>query len=165
MSAACETKRRLVLLSESDFGPISALRGHQWIGLDSNVLIYLIETQGPLAEAAATIVDRIVEGQLKAVLSVIGLVEILTGPARASNAIAFEVTAEALRDLPIRVTPLSVAIAEDAAWIRGVAGVGLEDAVHLASARAAGATAFVTNDRRLRSIPSLDVIYLDDLVA
>lgn len=165
MSAACETKRRLVRLSESDFGPISALRGHRQIALDSNVLIYLIETQGPLAEAAATVVDRIVEGHLTAVLSAIGLVEILTGPARAGNAVAFETTAEVLRDLPIRVAPLSVQIAEDAAWIRGAAGVGLEDAVHLASARASGATAFVTNDRRLRSIPSLDVIYLDDLVA
>jgi predicted nucleic acid-binding protein len=165
MSDDFEMKRRLVPLSESDFGLGSALRGHQHIGLDSNVLIYLIETQGPLAEAAATIVDQIVDGRLRAVLSVIGLVEILTGPARAGNAIAFETTVEVLRDLPIRVSPLSVQVAEDAAWIRGVAGVGLEDAVHLASARAAGATAFVTNDRRLRSIPNLDVIYLDDLVA
>ena len=70
-----------------------------------------------------------------------------------------------IRDLPIRIVPLDAAVAEDAAWIRGASGIGLEDAVQLASARFAGATAFVTNDRRLRSIPDLDVIYLDDLVA
>jgi predicted nucleic acid-binding protein len=44
-------------------------------------------------------------------------------------------------------------------------GIGIEDAVHLASARNAGATIFVTNDRRIRSIPRLAVVYLDDLVA
>ena len=31
------------------------------------------------------------------------------------------------------------------------------------TARAAGATAFVTNDRRIKSRPGLEVLYLDDL--
>jgi predicted nucleic acid-binding protein len=97
--------------------------------------------------------------------AVVGLVEILTGPARLGEAAGFELTAEALRDLSIRVVPLDGARAEDAAWIRGSLGIGLEDAIHLASARDAGATAFITNDRRLRSIPRPEVIYLDDLVA
>ncbi len=152
-------------MSERNSGRGFGLTGHQRIGLDSNVLIYLIETRGPVADAAAAIVDRIAEGQTLAVLSAIGLVEILGGPARAGDARMFELTAEALRDLPISIIPLNGAIAEDAAWIRGASGIGLEDAVHLATALAAGATAFVTNDRRLRSIPNLDVIYLDDLVA
>ena len=152
-------------MSERNSGHGFGLTGHQKIGLDSNVLIYLIETKGSVADVVASIVDMIADGQVVGVLSAIGLVEILVGPARVGDARLFETTAEALRDLPIRVVPLSGAIAEDAAWIRGASGVGLEDAVHLASARAAGATAFVTNDRRIRAIPNLDVIYLDDLVA
>ena len=141
------------------------LAGHRRIGLDSNILIYLLETSGPLADAAARIVDAIDAGATEAVLSSVGLIEILAGPARAGDAAAFELTADALRDLLIRVVSLDRATAEDAAWIRGSLGIGLEDAVHLASARNAGATAFVTNDRRLRSIPRLEVLYLDDLVA
>ena len=141
------------------------LAGHRRIGLDSNILIYLLETSGPLADAAARIVDAIDAGTTEAVLSTVGLTEILAGPARAGDAAAFELTADALRDLLIRVVSLDQATAEDAAWIRGSLGIGLEDAVHLASARNAGATAFVTNDRRLRSIPRLEVVYLDDLVA
>ncbi len=43
--------------------------------------------------------------------------------------------------------------------------MALADAMHLASARAAGATAFVTNDRRIRGSSKLEVIYLDDLEA
>ena len=141
------------------------LAGHRRIGLDSNILIYLLETSGPLADAAARIVDAIDAGTTEAVLSTVGLIEILAGPANAGDAAAFELTADALRDLLIRVVSLDRATAEDAAWIRGSLGIGLEDAVHLASARNAGATAFVTNDRRLRSIPRLEVVYLDDLVA
>ena len=141
------------------------LARHRRIGLDSNILIYLLETSGPLADAAARIVDAIDAGTTEAVLSTVGLIEILAGPANAGDAAAFELTADALRDLLIRVVSLDRATAEDAAWIRGSLGIGLEDAVHLASARNAGATAFVTNDRRLRSIPRLEVVYLDDLVA
>ena len=141
------------------------LAGHRRIALDSNVLIYLLETSGPHAEAAARLVDAIEAGANEAVLSTVGLVEILAGPARAGDAAGFELTADALRDLLIRMVPLDRATAEDAAWIRGSLGIGLEDAVHLATARNSGATAFVTNDRRLRSIPRLEVVYLDDLVA
>ena len=141
------------------------LARHRRIGLDSDILIYLLGTSGPLADAAARIVDAIDAGTTEAVLSTVGLIEILAGPARAGDAAAFELTADALRDLLIRVVSLDQATAEDAAWIRGSLGIGLEDAVHLASARNSGATAFVTNDRRLRSIPRLEVVYLDDLVA
>jgi predicted nucleic acid-binding protein len=55
-------------------------------------------------------------------------------------------------------------LAGDAAVIRGIRGMSLADAVHLASARAVGATAFVTNDRRLRGSSKLEVVYLDDLL-
>ena len=152
-------------MSERNWSSTFDPRAHRRIAVDSNVLIYLLEATGPIADAAARIVDAIDAGETEAVLSAIGLVEILTGPARLGDAAAFEITAGALRDLSIRVIPLTGARAEDAAWIRGTLGIGLEDAVHLASARDAGATVFVTNDRRLRSIPRLEVVYLDDLVA
>ena len=165
MCADFEMTRRFERVSERYSGPGSGLAGHRLIALDSNALIYLIETRGPIADAVASIVDEVADGQVAAVLAAVGLVEILVGPARAGDARRFEMTAEALRDLPIRVVPLDGAIAEDAAWIRGASGMGLEDAVHLACARAAGATAFVTNDRRITALPNLEVVYLDDLVA
>jgi predicted nucleic acid-binding protein len=49
--------------------------------------------------------------------------------------------------------------------MRGRRGHSLPDAIHLATAIAAGASAFVTNDRRLRVIPRLNVVQLADLVA
>jgi predicted nucleic acid-binding protein len=136
---------------------------HRRIALDSNVLIYLLEGQGPLAEAAARIVDSIDSGERDGVMSAIGVAEILAGPATEGDAQAFELTAEALRESRIDVVPLDGSVAEDAAWIRGSIGLALADAVHIATARDAGATVFLTNDRRIRSIPRLAVSYLDDL--
>lgn len=141
------------------------LAPHRRIALDSNVLIYLLEGAGPLAEAAAILFDSVESGEREGVLSAIGLIEVLVGPAQAGDAQVFELTAETIRDSRLRVMPLDGGTAEDAAWIRGSLGIGIEDAVHLASARNAGATVFVTNDRRIRSIPRLAVVYLDDLVA
>ncbi len=48
-------------------------------------------------------------------------------------------------------------------WSHG--GPEIADAVHLATARHAGASAIVTNDERMRPIPRLEVVRLADLVA
>jgi predicted nucleic acid-binding protein len=136
---------------------------HRRIALDSNVLIYLLEDDGVRAETAAAIVDAIAEGDVEGVVASLGLLESLVGPARAHDAARFELAAAAPRDLGLDVVPLDAELAADAAWIRGGSGVGLPDAIHLATARAAGATALVTNDRRLRSRSHLEVVYLDDL--
>lgn len=137
---------------------------HQRIALDSNVLIYLLEGQGPLAEVAGSLVDSIESGERDGVIAAIGVAEILAGPATKGDAQVFELTADAIRDLRIDVIPLDASTAEDAAWVRGSLGIGLADSIHLASARSAGATAFVTNDRRIHSLPRLAVSYLSDLI-
>jgi predicted nucleic acid-binding protein len=61
--------------------------------------------------------------------------------------------------------PLTADIAIDAGILRGLHGLSLPDAIHLATARQAGASAFITNDQRLRGLPKLDVIQLSDLDA
>jgi len=98
-------------------------------------------------------------------LSVIGLLEILAGPARASDAIGFEMTADVLRDLPVRISPLDAGVAEDAAWTCGQAGASMPDAIHLACAIRAGATTLVMNDRRMPTPARSGITELDGLVA
>ena len=135
------------------------------IALDSNVLIYLTENDAARADAAALIVDSISEGRTEGFLSSAGLSEVLVGPARSGDGAAFERLAATVRDIGLQVVALDATAAEDAAWIRGRSGMGLPDAMHVACARAAGATAFVTNDRKISSRPGLDVLYLDDLIS
>ncbi len=139
------------------------LERHQRIALDSNILIYLLEADPGRHEVVAAIIDAVATGRVQGVLASIGLAEVLGGPASAGDGIAFEMIAATLRDLGLRVVPVDGDLAEDGAWIRARIGGSLADAIHLAAARAAGATAFITNDRRIRPWAQLDVVYLDDL--
>jgi len=141
------------------------LGGHRRVALDANVLIALLEDEGPRADRAAVVVDAIEGGLVEGVAATIVLTEVLVGYARLGDAARFEMVADELRNLALRYTPISAEVAVDAAWFRAGRSLSFADALHLAAARAAGATAFVTNDRRIRSTPQLDVVYLDDLVA
>jgi predicted nucleic acid-binding protein len=136
---------------------------HPRTALDANVLIYVLEGIQPIGLTARELIDAAESGTIDASMSTIGQTEVLTGPAQAGDAVRFETMAEEIRSLRLRLVPLDPAIAEDAAWLRGDGRLELADAIHIASAKAAGATAFVTNDRRIRSQPGLDVIYLGDI--
>ena len=139
---------------------------HRRIGLDTNVLVYVLEDVVPYATIGQAIVDAIESRHVSAVLASIGLAELATGPAQSGDPALVERYVDELRSVDgLRIEPLSAEIAVDAAIIRGSRHIGLADAIHLATARAAGATAFVTNDRSLRRSTKLEVIYLDDLAA
>jgi predicted nucleic acid-binding protein len=141
------------------------LSGHKRVAVDSNVLIYLIEGAAGRGEVAGTILSAMLVAGIDVSLATIGLAEILIGPARAGDVRGFDSLADELRGMGLKLVDLDASIAEDAAWLRGRARVDLIDAIHIASARSAGATLFVTNDRGIPSTPELVVAYLDDLVA
>jgi predicted nucleic acid-binding protein len=138
---------------------------HHVIALDTNVLIYLFEGSGSLAAAAAAIIDGIDAGDATGVLASIGLTEVLTKPAAVGDGALFERYASELRSIPgLRIVPLDAETAIDAAWGRS-GDRDLGDAVHIATARRAGATCFVTNDTRVRGRSGVDVVLLADIVA
>jgi predicted nucleic acid-binding protein len=140
-------------------------RTHRRIGLDSNVLIYVIDRLDPWREVADDLIDAIESGSIAATLSAVALAEVLSGPARAGDLTVVERYDDEIRDIPgLTVESIGPELAGDAAVIQAARGLSLADAIHLASARAAGATAFVTNDRRIRGSSKLEVIYLGDLV-
>ncbi len=136
---------------------------HPRVAVDADVLIYLLDGSEPRAGLAAAVIDAIEAGGVAGSMSALALTEVLVGPARTGDAARFERTAVELRDLALAVTPISADVAEHAAWLRGRDLLQLADAVHVAAAQST-ATAFITNDRRIRSQPSLEVVYLDDLV-
>lgn len=139
-------------------------RRHRRIGLDTNVLVYVLEDVAPFAAIGQAILNAIEVGRVSAVLASIGLGELATGPAQSGDAALVERYLDELQSIAgLRIQPLSAEVAVDAAIIRGSRRIGLADAIHLATARAAGATAFITNDRSLRGSAKLEVLYLDDL--
>jgi predicted nucleic acid-binding protein len=139
-------------------------RRHHRIGLDTNVFIYLLEDRTGLASVSQALIDAIESGVTRGVLATIGLAEMAIGPARSGDAALVERYAYEIAAIPgLRIDPLTPDLAIEAAIVRGTRGVGLADAIHLATARASGATAFVTNDRSLRGSRHLAVVYLDEL--
>lgn len=136
---------------------------HRHIAIDSNVLIYVLEGSEPFGPVARALLTAVEEGQVAAMLSAVGLAEVLTGPARTDVALVERYNDEIRSIAGLKIVPFAVDWAADAAVIRGIRGTGLSDAMHLATARARGATAFVTNDRSIRGSAKLEVIYLGDL--
>jgi predicted nucleic acid-binding protein len=137
---------------------------HERVGLDSNVVIYLLEDSGELGQRAGALLDAIARGEAVGILSAVVLTEACSGPAIAGDMTLVERVADELRSLEnTEIVDVSADIAVDAAVIRGARSLTSADAIHLACARAAEATAFVTNDRRIKSSPQLEVLYLDEI--
>jgi len=138
---------------------------HRVIAIDTNVLIYLFEGDGPLAAAAEAIIDGIDDGDVTGVLASIGLTEVLTRPAALGDAALFERYAEELQAISgLRIVPIDTRTAIDAAWGRS-GDRDLGDAVHIAAARHAGATCFITNDTRVRGRSGVEIILLSAIAA
>ena len=140
------------------------LKGHERIAIDSNVLIYLFEGSGTLADQAAQLLDGVAAGDSKGSMATLAVAEICAGPASMGESALVERYVDELQSLEnVRLIPLTADLAADAAIIRGSGSLSLADAIHLASARHAGASAFVTNDRRVKTMAQLEVLYLDEL--
>jgi predicted nucleic acid-binding protein len=139
---------------------------HRRIAIDANAFIYLFETPGTLAQATGAILNAAELGKVTVIVSTMVLAEIAVGPVAEGNETLVERYADSIRGARgIQVVPLTPDIAVDVGIIRGRHHVQIPDAVHLATARHAGATAIVTNDERMPSLPHLDVVRLSDLVA
>ncbi len=137
---------------------------HPVVALDSNVIIYLLEGSGPLADTAEALLDGIESGAAAGVLASVALTEIVTRPASLGDGVLFQQYADELLAIPnLRVVSLDPETAIDAAWGRsGQRDLG--DAIHMATARRAGATCFVTNDERARGRAGVEVVRLSSIV-
>jgi len=142
------------------------LRGHRRLGLDSNLFIYLFEAGGSEARTFGSLLDAAEASGTTMIVSSLTLAEVSVGPAMIQDEVMADRYLDAIRSIRrLEIVPMTADIAVDAGLLRGRTGYSQADAIHLATARQAGATAFVTNDRRLRSSPRLHVVQLADLVA
>jgi predicted nucleic acid-binding protein len=145
--------------------PTELFARHRTVALDSNVFIYLFEGAGPLADAAEGLLDGIDEGAAVGILASVGLTEILSRPASLGDGALLERYADEIRSIPnLRIVPLDAETAVDAAWGRS-GHRDLGDAIHVATARHAGATCFVTNDERVRPRRGVEVVRLADITS
>lgn len=141
----------------------AALVGHAVIGIDSSIFIYFVEDVEGRAHAAGTIL-RLIAG-LSGVTSTLTLTEAATRPYQIGRSDLADEYRTLVTTFPqLMVAGIDVEIALRAARLRASHGLRTPDALQVAACLEHGATAFVTNDRRLRRVTELDVILIDDFV-
>jgi predicted nucleic acid-binding protein len=132
------------------------------VGVDTAVFIYFIEEDARFLPAILPLFKEADQGRRHLVTSALTLLEVLVVPYRAANRqLAERYEALLTRSRGIHLIDLTREQLRAAAELRAATGVRTPDALQLAAAIGAGCTAFVTNDRRLPSVPGMRILQLD----
>ena len=139
------------------------MRLHTRIGLDTSVFIYLINTTSPFSAIAADAFQQLQQQSMTGVTSVLTLTELLVKPLQTDRR-GLAARYEALvRSMPnVAVVDIDARVARRAAALRAKHATSTADSLQIAAALEHGATAFVTNDRRLRRMDEIALILLAD---
>lgn len=142
-----------------------ALAGHGRVGLDTSLFIYTYEQTSPFTAAAMAVLRAVEQGHISGVISTLVLAELLVLPYRLRRHDLVSVYLRQLRSFPhLTVVAPDVEICQAGARLRAATpSLMLVDAIHLATALCASATAFVTNDARIHSVEELAVLQLRTL--
>lgn len=145
-------------------GLISEL-GSGAVGVDTSIFIYFIEEEPRFLPLVLPIFAGADEGKWELVTSALTLLEVLVVPYRAGNHQLAECYERLLtRSRGIRMIDLTRDQLRAAAQLRAATGAKTPDALHLVSALGAGCKIFITNDRRLPTVPGLRVIQLSSFL-
>jgi predicted nucleic acid-binding protein len=127
------------------------------------VFIYLIDTASPFSAVAADLFQQLRQQSMTGITSVLTLTELLVKPLQTGRR-GLAAHYEALvRSVPyLDVVDIDARIARRAAILRAKHATSTADALQIAAALEHGATAFITNDRRLRRIEEIAVVLLAD---
>jgi predicted nucleic acid-binding protein len=125
--------------------------------VDANTVIYVVEKIEPYHTLLAPLWLAAQAGQLLVVTSELTWLETLTKPLREGNAVLESLFRAFLTAAEVRLTPATLALWEHAARLRAV-GLKTPDALHAATALAAGCVLFLTNDTAFRRVPGLPVV-------
>ena len=131
-------------------------------GFDADVLVYAAINDHPLGRRIRALFDD-VPTDIAGVGSVLLIPELLSKPVRAGSTSDVAVLGSLLGRLDLR--PVDHSTAELAAALGASYRLRAADAVHLATAVAAGADRFMTNNRKdfAQSIAEIDITYPTDL--
>lgn len=121
--------------------------------LDSVALVYLLERNPRFGQLAHSVMTRVVNEEVKAIISSIVFAELLVFPykkadvaaAQTMRAFVQRLAGESLHDV-------TAEIADRAAVLRAKYNLRTPDAIHVATGLMGQANWIVTNDRRLRRV-------------
>lgn len=142
------------------------LAPHSVIGLDTSLFIYHFEAHPVYLPLTKIILSRVESGQCQAVTSTVTIMELTVHPWRMNRpdiARQYEVL---LANFPnLQLLEVNRDIARQAAQLRANYNLRPAGALQVASAIVHGATAWVSNDKKLMRLTStLAVIILDEFI-
>lgn len=133
------------------------------VGLDTAVFIYAFERHPIYGRAAQTVFRALEDGMCRGYVSVLALGEVLTGAKKGQDPDLLIRYRDLFRHFPgLTMCDADAAVMEQMSDLRARYGLPTPDAIHLGTALAHGAQAFVTNDGRLRAVTEIDVLVLAD---
>lgn len=129
------------------------------VGVDTAIFIYFIEEHRRFLPTILPLFRDADSGKRDLVTSAITLLEVLVVPYRAgSRLLADRYEALLTRSRGVRLVDVTRDQLRAAAQLRAATGVRTPDALQLTAALASGCATFLTNDRRLPTIPGIRVV-------
>ena len=137
---------------------------HAILGLDTVTFIYHLEAHPRYQALTEEVLNGVEAGRQTAITSTITVLELTVRPWQVGRpAVAREYEARLVHFPNLFLADVTRDVARRAAQLRARFNLRAADALRVATALIHGATAFVTNDRRLRRLElALDMIVLDD---
>jgi len=132
--------------------------------VDACGVIYAVEKVDPYHTLLLPLWSAARAGQLQIVTSELTWLETLAKPLRDGNGVLEQLFRDFLTAQEVHLVPVTRVLWEDAARLRAL-GLKTPDALHAATALAAGCTLFVTNDAGFRRVPSLLVAVLSEIAS
>jgi predicted nucleic acid-binding protein len=131
------------------------------VALDTQVFIYFIEEDDRFLPLVKPLFEAIDHGALPAAVSALTLMEVLVVPYRNGNAaLADRYEAFLTNSRGLRFVDIDSSLLKTAAQLRATTRLKPPDAIQVAAAIAGGCRAFLTNDRKIPSMPGLTVLQL-----
>lgn len=129
--------------------------------LDTSVYIYFFEDNKIFADRVDALFERIIKLKLPILASVLIKAELLVKPLQKKNVSLVDKYSNLTSYFPnLNLVDVNSMVAVRAAELRAEFGIGMADAIHLASAILSGAKTFVTADKKLKGVGGIDVIVL-----
>ena len=142
-----------------------ALAPHGVVGVDAMAFIYHLEGNERYGPFTRTLFREVESGMRRAVTSTLTLLETLVKPKEIGDEEMRDDYYYALTSFPnLKMRPVDEEVAEAAAEIRARSGLRTPDALQVATCLVEGASAFITNDERLRKVEGLQIIVMNDYI-
>ncbi|MEC4807435.1 MAG: PIN domain-containing protein [Jaaginema sp. PMC 1080.18] len=142
-----------------------ALEGVKRVFLDTAPVIYFVEEIPDFVEVVQVVIDKLIAGEIEAVISPVTFAECLVQPIKIKNTkLQKDFVDFLLAGEPIFMVDTDTEIGYQAAYLRAKYNLKLPDALQVATAIRSGCEALLTNDDQFRRVSELRVLMVEDFV-